>query len=199
MLRIGATQRYVDPLAAGINDLQEMSKTHEAISKAKTQTWHRILTHYLPLYFPESERFGGNSRSDWFLALLERFPTPAGMMALGQEGFTHEAWSRVGRKVSKARLINDIYETACASVALPIDEDSVAIAMFRMVIAQARSLVRQSDEIERTAHALLSDNRLPAPAHDPRDRADQRSDHPRRCWRPSPGRPPSPVPQVLRT
>jgi hypothetical protein len=55
MLRIGAT-RYVDPLAAGINDLQEMSKTHEAISKAKTQTWHRILTHYLPLYFPEIER-----------------------------------------------------------------------------------------------------------------------------------------------
>ena len=46
MLQIGATQRYVDPLAAGINDLQEMSKTHEMISKAKTQTWHRILTHY---------------------------------------------------------------------------------------------------------------------------------------------------------
>ena len=52
MLRIGATQAYVDPLAAGINDLQELSKTHETISKAKTQTWHRILTHYLPLYFP---------------------------------------------------------------------------------------------------------------------------------------------------
>ncbi len=31
MLQIGATQRYVDPLAAGINDLQEMSKTHEAV------------------------------------------------------------------------------------------------------------------------------------------------------------------------
>src|SRR3546814_3052587 len=75
MLRIGATQRYVDPLAAGINDLQEMSKTHEAISKAKTQTWYRILTHYLPLYFPEIERFAGNSRSDWFLAMIERFPT----------------------------------------------------------------------------------------------------------------------------
>lgn len=38
MLRIGATQAYVDPLAAGINDLQELSKTHETISKAKTQT-----------------------------------------------------------------------------------------------------------------------------------------------------------------
>ena len=38
MLRIGATQRYVDPLAAGINDLQELSKTHETISRMKTQT-----------------------------------------------------------------------------------------------------------------------------------------------------------------
>lgn len=159
MLRIGATQRYVDPLAASINDLQEMSKTHEAISKVKTQTWHRILTHYLPLYFPEIERFAGNSRSDWFLALLERFPTPASITVLGQEAFASEAWSLVGRKVSKARLINDIYETACASVALPVDEDSVAITMFRMVIAQARSLIRQRDEIERTAHAMLSDNR----------------------------------------
>ena len=77
MLRIGAKQRYVDPLAAGINDLQELSKTHETISRMKTQTWHRILTHYLPLYLPEIAHFAGNSRSDWFLALLERFPTPA--------------------------------------------------------------------------------------------------------------------------
>jgi transposase len=159
MLRIGATQRYVDPLAAGINDLQEMSKTHEAISKAKTQTWHRILTHSLPLYFPEIERFAGNSRSDWFLALLERFPTPASITALGPEDFTREAWTLVGRKVSKARLIKDIYETACASVALPVDEDSIAITMFRMVIDQARILIRQRDEIERTAHTVLSENR----------------------------------------
>jgi hypothetical protein len=54
---------------------------------------------------------------------------------------------------------NDIYETACASVALPVDEDSVSIAMFRMVIAQARNLIRQRDEIERTAHAMLAENR----------------------------------------
>lgn len=83
MLQIGATQRYVDPLAASINDVQEISKTLEAISKAKTQTWHRILTHYLLLYFPEIELFAGNCRSDWFLALLERCPTPASMTALG--------------------------------------------------------------------------------------------------------------------
>lgn len=29
MLRIGATQRYYDPLVAGINDVQELSKTHD--------------------------------------------------------------------------------------------------------------------------------------------------------------------------
>ncbi|KRB86758.1 transposase [Sphingomonas sp. Root710] len=155
MLRIGATQRYVDPLAAGINDLQEMSKTHEAISKAKTQTWHRILTHYLPLYFPEIERFAGNSRSDWFLALIEQFPTPGSITSIGREAFTEQAWPLIGRKVSKAQVVKDIYETACASIALPIHEDSTAITMFRMVIAQARTLIQQRNEIERIAHDAL--------------------------------------------
>ena len=159
MLRIDATQRYVDPLAAGINDLQEMSKTHEAISKAKTQTWHRILTHYLPLYFPEIERFAGNSRSDWFLALIERFPTPGSITSIGREAFTEQAWPLIGRKVSKARVVNDIYETACASIALPIDEASTAVTMFRMVIAQARTLIQQRNEIERIAHDALAANR----------------------------------------
>lgn len=159
MLRIGATQRYVDPLAAGINDLQEMSKTHEAISKAKTQTWHRILTHYLPLYFPEIERFAGNSRSDWFLALIERFPTPGSITSIGREAFTEQAWPLIERKVSKSRVVNDIYETACSSIALPIDEHSAAVTMFRMVIAQARTLIRQRNEIERIAHDALATNR----------------------------------------
>jgi hypothetical protein len=156
MLRIGATQRYVDPLAARINDLQELSKTHEAILRAKTETWHRILTHYLPLYFPEIERFAGNSRSDWFLALLERFPTPGSITALDRESFMQEAWPVIGRKVSKARMLNYIYETARASTALPVEEGSAAVTMFRMVLAEARSLIRQRDQIEEPAHAMLA-------------------------------------------
>src|SRR4051794_21249506 len=40
MLRIGATQHYHDPLAAGLNDIQEVSKAHEAIAKAKTELLH---------------------------------------------------------------------------------------------------------------------------------------------------------------
>jgi hypothetical protein len=38
MLKIGATQTYCDPICSGINDIQELSKTHEVISKAKTES-----------------------------------------------------------------------------------------------------------------------------------------------------------------
>ncbi len=105
MLRIGVSQHYHDPLAAGLNDIQELSKTHEAISKAKTEVLHRILTHYLPLYFPEVDRFRHNSRSDWFFAFLDRFPTPASIVAVSKEAFIAAAWNVVGRKVSKQRLL----------------------------------------------------------------------------------------------
>lgn len=158
MLRIGATQTYLDPIQAGINDIQELSKTHEVISKAKTELWHRLLTHYLPLYFPEAARFAGNSRSDWFLAFLEAFPTPASITALSKEAFVEAAWDVVGKKVAKARLLGDIYETARSSIALPVSMDSSAVAMFQLVIAEGRSLIRQRDEIERQANAALSDH-----------------------------------------
>jgi len=158
MLRIGATQRYHDPIRAGINDVQELSKTHEAIAKAKTEIQHRILTHYLPLYFPEIERFRGNSRSDWFFAFLDAFPTPASITALPKETFIKTAWGVVGRKVSKERLLGDIYETARTSIGLPLPGDAPAIRMFRMVLAEARSLIRLRSEIERVADDLLSDS-----------------------------------------
>jgi transposase len=158
MLKIGATQAYCDPICSGINDIQELSKTHEVISMAKTELWHRLLTHYLPLYFPEIVRFAGNSRSDWFLAFLERFPTPASITMHSKEHFIDEAWDVVGRKVAKTRLLGDIYETACSSIGLPVAMDSSAIAMFRLIVAQGRSLIRQRDTIEEQAHAALADN-----------------------------------------
>jgi hypothetical protein len=37
MLRIGATQTYCDPIRAGIHNIQELSKTHEVVSRAKTE------------------------------------------------------------------------------------------------------------------------------------------------------------------
>lgn len=156
MLRIGATQHYHNPLVAGINDVQELSKTHEAISRSKTEILHRIQTHYLPLYFPEVERFRQNSRSDWFFAFLEMFPTPASITVMDQTAFIKSAWEVVGRKVAKATLLADIYQTARASIALPIPLDAPALTMFRMVLAEIRSLIRQRDMIEKMADAMLA-------------------------------------------
>jgi transposase len=156
MLQIGAVQVFHDPLLAGVNDIQELSKTHEIVSRAKTELWHRILTHYLPLYFPEADRYHRSSRTDWFLAFLEAFPSPHFIAAMSKDGFIAAAWSVVGRRVSKAQLLSDIYETAKTSVGLPVDRESEAIAMFRTVLAEGRSLTRQRNDIEARSIALLS-------------------------------------------
>lgn len=156
MLEIGAVQVFYDPLIAQTNDIQELSKTHDIVSQSKTQLWHRILTHYLPLYFPEADRFHRNSRTEWFLAFLEKFPSPHMISALSKEEFISQAWDVVGRKVEKKLLLSDIYETAKDSIGLPIAADSDAIRMFRMVLAEGRSLIRQRDTIEARADELLS-------------------------------------------
>ena len=91
------------------------------------------------------------------------------------------AWQVVGRKVSKERLLSDIYATAVGSVGLPVHPDSDAVRMFRLVLAEGRSLVRQRDEIEGAGRrASLRSPGLPAPDHRPGDRPDKRSDHARR-------------------
>src|SRR5205085_142871 len=56
LLRTGVTQRYHDPLVNHTHDFQELSLTYAQVSMEKTRMQHRLLTHYLPLYFPEIER-----------------------------------------------------------------------------------------------------------------------------------------------
>ncbi len=157
MLEIGAVQFFHDPLVTGTADIQELSKTHEIVSRSKTELWHRILAHYLPLYFPEADRFHRSARSDWFLAFLGKYPTPHMITAMSQDAFIADAWAVVGRKVSKERLLSEIYATAVGSVGLPNHPDSDAVRMFRLVLAEGRSLIRQRDEIEARAVKLLSD------------------------------------------
>jgi len=158
MMQIGNEQFYHDPLMQGTNDIQELSKTHDIISKSKTELWHRVLTHYLPLYFPEADRFHRSSRSDWFLAFLERCPSPHFIASMGKEAFIADAWETVGRRVSKERLLADVYETASVSVGLPVEPDSDAIRMFRMILGEGRSLIAQRNKIEDRAVELLKDN-----------------------------------------
>jgi hypothetical protein len=142
----------------GINDLQELSKTHDIVSRSKTELWHRVLTHYLPLYWPEAERFHRSSRSDWFFAFLEQYPSPHFISAMDQSEFIADAWEVVGRRVSKERLLADIYQTARASVGLPVAVDSDAIRMFRLVLGEGRNLIAQRNEIEKRAVELLKNN-----------------------------------------
>lgn len=157
MMEIGNEQFYHDPLVCGTNDIQELSKTHDIVSKSKTELWHRVLTHYLPLYFPEADRFHRSSRSDWFFAFLERYPSPHFITAMGKDAFTADAWKVIGRKIEKERLLADIYETAKTSVGLPVAPDSDAISMFRLVLGEGRSLIAQRNQIEGRAVALLKD------------------------------------------
>jgi transposase len=74
LLKNGLTQHYHDPIVHHLNDLQELSKTHHQVSLEKTRTQHRLLTHYLPLYFPEIARYHSSSRSEWLWALLSSSP-----------------------------------------------------------------------------------------------------------------------------
>ena len=157
MMEIGNEQYYHDPLVCGTNDIQELSKTHDIVSKSKTELWHRVLTHYLPLYFPEAGRFYRSSRSDWFFAFLERYPSPHLITAMGKAAFTTDAWDVIGRKVAKERFLADIYKTAKSSVGLPVAPDSDAIRMFRLVLGEGRGLIAQRNNIEDRAVALLKD------------------------------------------
>ena len=77
--------------------------THEVVSKAKTEALHRIQTHYLPLYFPEVDRFRNNTRSDPFFALLERFPVPASITALSKDAFVAAAQVAIRQRENSFR------------------------------------------------------------------------------------------------
>jgi transposase len=96
LLKQGMTQRYVDPLIAGHHGLQELSKTHYQISLARTRLQHSLLTHYLPLYFPEVERYFNSTHAGWFARFLIRFPTAASIRSVSLESFEEQAWELVG-------------------------------------------------------------------------------------------------------
>lgn len=155
LLKQGVTQRYVDPLIAGHHGLQELSKTHYQISLARTRLQHSLMTHYLPLYFPESERYFRSTQAEWFARFLIRFPTAASVRALSFEAFEREAWDVVGRKVNKRSWIRELYDTACTSVGLPIAGDDVAIETFRLQLRRYQQLIEQREALAETAHRLL--------------------------------------------
>ena len=155
LLKTGVVQRYHDPLVHRMNDLQELAQTHYQVSLRKVQVQHSIMTHYLPLYFPEAERYYTNSRAQWFTQLLHRFPCPTAITRYSQDAFEQEAWTVVGRKVNTRGFLADLYATASQSIGLAVTEDSEAIQMFRVMLAEHQHLCATRAAIEHQADQAL--------------------------------------------
>ncbi|KAB0645006.1 IS110 family transposase [Burkholderia diffusa] len=158
MLRRGTYQRYVDPQIAGHHDLQELAKTYYQVSRARTKVQHSLINHCLPLYFPEMHRYWCTTRNEWFVRFLLEFPTPTHVRALDRESFVAAAWDLVGRKVNKRAKLEEIWETAAHTAALPHAPDCLAVETFRITLRRYQELNVLRAAIEARAEAELHDN-----------------------------------------
>ncbi|MDQ3257124.1 MAG: IS110 family transposase [Acidobacteriota bacterium] len=157
LLRNRTTQCFYDPVMEQTNDLQELSKTHHQVSLRKTRVQHSLMNHYLPLYFPEAERFLCTTRAGWFARLLIAFPTPASVTQLPEAEFVATAAQLLRTKHSKESVLRSFYATATESIGIPVTLESQAVATFRLLLADHLELCRKREELERTAHALLKE------------------------------------------
>lgn len=157
LLKTGATQAFVDPLPAGYLDLQEMANTYQQVSLRKVRVYHSIVTHHLPLFFPEAERYLSASRAAWFPEVLRLTPCPAAVRRYSKAAFIAAALAVVGgHKADKRRWLADFYETAQVSAGLPVAEDSEAMRLFRIVLEEYQQLCRLRKRLEADAVERLS-------------------------------------------
>lgn len=159
LMKTGVVQRFYDPVLEGTNDLQELSKTHFQVSLRKTRLQHSLMNHYIPLYFPEAEKFLCSTRAGWFAKLLLHFPTPASVTAFSKEDFIREASHLVKTKHSKHSMLDSFYAKAQESVGIPVKLDSKAVATFRMILQEHLDLCAKRADLEKTAHELLKDEK----------------------------------------
>ena len=155
LLKQGVVQTYYDPLWEGFHDIQEISKTYYQVTLRRTRVLHSLLTHYLPIYFPEMERYFHASRAQWLARTLTRFPTPQSMTRYDLDTFVEQAWTVVGRKVNKRDWLTELYEVAQNSIGLPIQENSLAVASFRLVLQEFLHLNDLRQKIESMAEGTL--------------------------------------------
>ena len=155
LLRQGITMRFVDPVVAGWNDVQDVSKTYWQVTLMRTRVQHSLLTHYLPLYWPEFARYWHTSRGAAFIQMLLVFPTPASIVAMDRETFITRAWDAPGRKVNKRVWLEGVYELAHRSIGVPVPAGSPALQAFRLRLQSFLDLTRQRAQLEAWAQSLL--------------------------------------------
>ena len=166
MLKTNITNYYHDPLLNGINDIQELSKTHYQVSLRKTRIQHNLLIHYLPLYFPEVQKYFQTSRALSFFKLLKSFPVPSSVTKFTEDEFIKEAWSPAGRKVGKENFLRDFYHTAKTSIGVTVDENSKAVEMFQLLLDEVIHLCIKRADLEKQAHEFLKNNEQYRPYFD---------------------------------
>jgi len=115
-----------------------------------------LFNHHITLFFPELERFFNSTRSEWFCRFLLKFPTPRSIVRYRKETFAKRAWNVVGRKVSKARVLDDIYETAANSIGIPIEQGSLAMETYLLQVARFYELTNQRAALESKADSYLA-------------------------------------------
>ena len=74
-----------------------MANTYQQVSLRKVRLQHSIVTHHLPLYFPEAERYLHSSRAEWFTDLLLFTPCPAAVRRY-TEGGLYRGGARADRR-----------------------------------------------------------------------------------------------------
>ncbi|MEO8417396.1 MAG: IS110 family transposase [Methylophilaceae bacterium] len=156
LLKQRVVQTYVDPVLSGFHDIQELSKTYYHITLSRTRLQHSILTHYLPLYFPEMRKWWCSTRNSWWVNYLLHFPTPTSVTRYTEEGFCEIASPIVGRKVNKAAKLLELYSTAQHSIGLPIAEDSIACQTFRLQLQRYQELNTLRQQLEQQAELTLN-------------------------------------------
>lgn len=158
LLKTGGAQIYHDPFTNGYNDLQELSNTYRQVSLRKTRIYHTIVTHFLPMYFPEADQFINSSRSDWFFRLLIMAPCPSAIVTLSKKEFIKAASAIQYRKFDRDRWLGDFYDTAKKSVGVPIPADCVAMQTFRLVLTDYLHVCKAREDLEAAAAIHLQDH-----------------------------------------
>lgn len=157
LMEQGIMEPFHDPLRSGVMDIQEISNTYYQVSLARTRAMNSLFNHYISLYFPEIERFFNTTRAEWFCRFLLKFPTPASITRYKLDTFIKRSWEVVGRKVSKTRLLTEIYDAASHSVGVPVALNSVAVDTFKMQLRRFYDLTLQRAELESRADAFLAE------------------------------------------
>ena len=159
LLKRGIVQIYTDPIKSGFHDIQELSKTYYHITLSRTRLQHSILTHYLPLYFPEMGKFWNSTRSEWWINFLLHFPTPTSVTQYTEEEFCSLASPIIGRKVNKQAKLQELYATAQHSIGLPIAPESLACQTFKLQLQRYQELTSQRKRLEQQAESILSEHK----------------------------------------